>query len=152
MAAAVFGAAALTDLFDGMVARKTGTVTRFGKIADPLADRLLVLAVLAVLAYTGDVPLWAAIVVVARDVSMVAGYRAMQARGLSPEVSYLGKVSTAVLMVSLALLTLAAPGTGLSMLALGVFFTGMALSLLSAAVYARDALRDVRLAAEKGSS
>jgi len=143
LAAAAYGAAALTDLFDGMVARRTGTVTQFGRIADPLADRALVLVVLAVLVYTGEVPLWAAAVVIGRDVLMVVGYKIMQVRGFRPEVSYFGKIATAVVMVALALLILAAP------LALLFFYVGMALSVASGLAYVRDARRAVRAGREE---
>jgi CDP-diacylglycerol--glycerol-3-phosphate 3-phosphatidyltransferase len=140
VAAAVYGVAALTDLFDGLVARKTGTVTQFGRIADPLADRALVLSVLAVLVYTGDVPLWAASVVIGRDVLMVLGYKILQVKGLKPEVTYFGKVATAVVMIALALLILAAP------FALLFFYVGMALSVMSGLTYAWDAGRTIRAA------
>ncbi len=142
VAAAIYGAAALTDLFDGIVARKTGTVTQFGRIADPLADRALVLSVLAVLVYTGDVPLWAASVVIGRDVLMVVGYKILQLKGLKPEVTYFGKVATAVVMIALALLILAAP------FALLVFYVGMSLSVMSGLIYAWDAGRTIRAARE----
>lgn len=142
VAAAIYGAAALTDLLDGLVARKTGTVTQFGRIADPLADRALVLSVLGVLVYTGDVPLWAASVVICRDVLMVVGYKVLQVKGLKPEVTYFGKIATAVVMIALALLILAAP------LALLFFYLGMALSVVSGLAYVREAGRTIRATQE----
>jgi len=127
--AAVFGAAALTDLFDGLVARRTGTVTELGKVLDPVADRLLVLSVLVVLVLKGAVPLWVAALVIGRDLAMVLGYKVVEARGAAPSVSLLGKTSTAVLLVSMALLILRLPG------AIYVFYAGVILSLASALQY-----------------
>ena len=133
-AAALFGVAALTDLFDGMVARRTGSVTEFGKIADPLADRALILVILATLVYRGDLPLWAAATVVGRDAAMMIGYRLMQRRGDKPEVSLAGKAATAVLMISISLLVLELPGARLA------FYAGVMLSLGSGVLYAGSAL------------
>lgn len=127
---AVFGVAALTDLFDGIVARRTETVSGLGRFLDPLADRLLVVSVLVVLVLKQDVPLWAAAVAVSRDFALMLGYKIVQARGAKPSVSRLGKTSTAVLMVSLALLVLNLPG------AVYVFYAGMVLSLASGLQYA----------------
>lgn len=135
-AAAAFGVAALTDLFDGILARRTDTVTPFGKIADPLADRALILTVLVVLVLTGQLPLWAAAIVAARDFVMMFGYKLVQARGLTPEVSFLGKVSTTVLMVSIALVIVDIPG------GVYVFYAGMALSVASGVQYGRDAFAE----------
>lgn len=128
-AAAAFGAASLTDLFDGMVARRTGSVTEFGKIADPLVDRALIISVLIVLIVQGVVPLWAAALVIGRDVVMVLGYKMLQTKGAKLSVSFLGKVSTAVLMLSIVALILRVPA------AVYAFYFGVALSLLSAAQY-----------------
>lgn len=137
LAAAVFGVAALTDLFDGMLARRTGTVTQFGKIIDPLADRVLILTVLVVLVMLGAVPLWAVVVVASRDFAMVFGYKVAQAKGFTPEVSLLGKISTTALMLSIVLLILSAPG------AVAAFYVATALSVVSGAQYARDVIGEM---------
>lgn len=131
-AAALYGAAALTDLFDGMVARRTGTITRLGRVIDPLADRALVIVVLVVLVGFGDLPLWVAALVIARDLAMILGYRVLQVRGLSPEVSMIGKVATAVLMIGLAVVILDVVG------GIGVLYAGVALSVVSGLLYAKD--------------
>lgn len=140
VATAVFGAAALTDLFDGMIARKTGTVSDIGRMMDPLADRILVASVLALLVYTKELPLIAVLIVVMRDLALIVGYELLKAKGGRPEVSFLGKVSTATLMVAVALVMLGAPGGRV------VFYAGVALSIVSGVAYALGALR--RLAAE----
>lgn len=66
----VFGAASLSDMVDGYLARRSGTVSRLGKFLDPLADKLLVGAALFVLVDVHDFPLWAAVVIAVREVAV----------------------------------------------------------------------------------
>lgn len=64
---------ALTDKLDGTVARKYGTVTEWGKILDPLADKIGVAALAVVLLMLGDAPLWFVLILVGRDVVILLG-------------------------------------------------------------------------------
>ena len=75
-AALVFLAASLTDIFDGLIARKFNIVTNFGKFLDPLADKILITSVLVMLVYLQRVEPWIAIVIVCREIA-VTGLRAM---------------------------------------------------------------------------
>ncbi|MEX1177993.1 MAG: CDP-diacylglycerol--glycerol-3-phosphate 3-phosphatidyltransferase [Nitriliruptor sp.] len=59
--------AAATDSIDGWVARRFGGITRWGQLADPIADKLLIIGSLASLAYVGELPWWAVAVIVARE-------------------------------------------------------------------------------------
>lgn len=65
--------AALSDALDGLLARKLGYVTRFGSIADPLADKLLLLSCFAVLVYLAQLPLWLLALVIFRDIYIILG-------------------------------------------------------------------------------
>ena len=69
-AAAVFALAALTDFLDGYLARRDGLVTVFGKFLDPVADKLLVLTAMIMLAEKGLLPAWAAVVVAVRELAV----------------------------------------------------------------------------------
>lgn len=80
-ALAVFVFAAVTDSFDGWVARRYNGVTRWGQLADPLADKLLVLGTLASLALVGDVWWWAVVVILVREVA-ITGLRVRLVRRL----------------------------------------------------------------------
>lgn len=73
-AAIVFAAAAFTDFLDGYIARRQKLVTVFGKFADPVADKLLVLTAMICLTAQGRIPAWAVCVVAAREL-MVDGLR-----------------------------------------------------------------------------
>lgn len=64
----VFGVASISDFVDGYLARKHGTISRFGEFVDPLADKLLVGAALYVLVDTRGFPLWVALAIAAREI------------------------------------------------------------------------------------
>lgn len=94
LAAAVFALAALTDGFDGYIARSRGAITTFGKLMDPLADKLLVTAALVSLVSLDRLAAWVAMVIIAREFA-ITGLRAIAAeRGLVIAASWLGKVKT----------------------------------------------------------
>src|SRR5256886_5305464 len=67
LAAVVFALAAFTDGLDGYIARSRGSVTTFGKLADPLADKLLIIAPLILLVSLNRVAAWVAMVIIARE-------------------------------------------------------------------------------------
>src|SRR3954449_10642199 len=94
VAAAVFALAAISDGLDGYIARSRGSVTTFGKLMDPLADKLLVTAALVALVSLDRLAAWVAMVIIAREFA-VTGLRAIAAeRGIVISASWLGKVKT----------------------------------------------------------
>ena len=94
LAAIVFALAALTDTLDGYIARSRGAITTFGKLADPIADKLLVTAALVSLVSLDRCPAWVAMVIIAREFA-VTGLRGLAAeRGIVLQASWLGKVKT----------------------------------------------------------
>jgi CDP-diacylglycerol---glycerol-3-phosphate 3-phosphatidyltransferase len=96
LAAAVFALAALTDGLDGYIARSRDAETTFGKLMDPLADKLLIVAALVSLVSLGRLAAWVAMVIIAREVA-VTGLRAVAAeQGVVIAASWLGKVKTAL--------------------------------------------------------
>ena len=105
-AAAVFGIAALTDAADGHIARSRNMVTAFGRLADPLADKLLVGAALGSLVALDRLPLWIALVVLAREAGVTALRWHAARRGVTIAVSALGKAKTGVQMTSIVMLML----------------------------------------------
>ena len=74
LALVLFVTAAITDAVDGYLARKLGLVTNIGKLMDPLADKLLVCGALVAFVYTGAAPVWAVIIIIAREF-YVSGFR-----------------------------------------------------------------------------
>ena len=105
-AAAVFAAAALTDAADGHLARSRGLVTTFGRIADPLADKLLVGTALITLVAIDRLALWIALVIGIREAGVALLRWHAGRRGIVLHVSQLGKVKTCFQMTAIALLML----------------------------------------------
>jgi CDP-diacylglycerol--glycerol-3-phosphate 3-phosphatidyltransferase len=94
LAAGVFALAALTDGLDGYFARSRDSVTTFGKLMDPLADKLLITAALVSLVSLDRLAAWVAMVIIAREIA-VTGLRTIAAeRGIVIAASWLGKVKT----------------------------------------------------------
>lgn len=91
---AVFGAASLSDFVDGYIARRRGITSSFGEWADPLADKLLIGAALVVLVDLRSLPLWAALVIVAREVVVQVLRAAIVKRGGALPASAAGKLKT----------------------------------------------------------
>lgn len=113
----LFVIAACTDWVDGMVARKTNTVTRVGQVLDPLVDRfLLIFGVIAVFV-VGRIPLWVMVLVFSRDIVLgVLTLKINEDTGEPLAVLYVGKVATAFMMTAFAMLILnwpLVPGMGL---------------------------------------
>src|ERR671937_1192265 len=96
LAAIVFAVAAFTDGLDGYIARWRGSVTTFGKLMDPLADKLLIVAALVSLVSLDRLQAWVAMVIISRELA-VTGLRIVAAeRGVVIAASWLGKVKTAL--------------------------------------------------------
>ena len=103
---AVFGIASLTDLVDGHIARKYNQVTDLGKFLDPLADKVLVLAAMAVFCEWDMFPAWALMIVLVREFA-VSGLRMIASnKGQVIAAGWSGKVKTVVTMIGLCLMLL----------------------------------------------
>ncbi len=99
----VFILAFFTDTLDGYLARKNSQITNFGKIMDPLADKLLVTAALVCLTYKGLVSPWITVIILAREF-IVSGIRiAAAAEGKVIAASIWGKIKTIWQFIALSL-------------------------------------------------
>jgi CDP-diacylglycerol--glycerol-3-phosphate 3-phosphatidyltransferase len=136
-----FAAAAATDQLDGYLARRWQVESRFGKVADPLADRLMIGTAAILMLATGRIPLLAALVILGRDVLLVLGYPLLSPGGYELEVTFLGKLATWVLYAAVGLVLVTQEGTQWPLVLLWI---GIALSLAAGAQYALRAWRHVR--------
>ncbi|MCU0308496.1 MAG: CDP-alcohol phosphatidyltransferase family protein [Thermoleophilia bacterium] len=102
-AAVLFTLVALTDFVDGRLARRWDAESRFGRLADPLADRLLVGVGLAGLIILGRYPWPGPVIIIARDVLSVLAFVVLARRGVVLRVDMAGKVSSSLAMVATAL-------------------------------------------------
>jgi CDP-diacylglycerol--glycerol-3-phosphate 3-phosphatidyltransferase len=135
-----FAAAAATDQVDGYLARRWQVQSRFGTVADPLADRVMIGTAVVLLWATGRIPLVAAAVVLGRDLALVLGYKILAPRGLELEVTFLGKLATWILYAALCFVIVTREGTTWPLVLLWI---GVGLAVLAAAQYvlrARGAL------------
>lgn len=108
-ALAVFLAASFTDYLDGYLARKHDLITNFGKIMDPLADKVLVYSAFSCMVENGIVPSWMLIVILAREFT-VAGMRTVAAsEGIVIAAGTTGKIKTVLQMIAVPLLILNSP-------------------------------------------
>ena len=139
-AAIVFGVAGITDQIDGFLARRWHVESQFGKIADPLADRLMIDAAVILLWVEDRLPFVALVVILARDLLLVGGYKLVVPRGYDFEVNFLGTLATWVLYASLALTMVTRQGTDWP---LWLFWIGVSLALVAAAQYILKARREV---------
>ena len=106
VAAVVFAIASATDFVDGYLARAQGQVTTFGKVMDPIADKLLIIAALVALVSLDRLAAWVAMVIIAREVAVTVAR--MQASEVIPAASW-GKAKTAVQVLAIFFLILLDP-------------------------------------------
>ena len=147
--------AAITDFLDGMVARRTQTVSWLGKIMDPIMDRILLFTGVLGLLVKGEVPLWVVIYVIGRDVGLAFGASRLRKYSKRPlDVMFIGKLATACLMFGFCDLLLGwwpVPGLGVTAatwlpgftaasVPVGIFFVyvGIVFSAIATVIYLRD--------------
>ena len=144
--------ACITDMLDGRIARARNLVTNFGKFADPIADKLLVMSALVVLVASGRMPAWVCIVMLAREF-IISGLRLVAAgNGRVIAAGKLGKLKTVFQMSATIALMLLVPVTGKALLGrFGVvlanvlMYIATVLTIVSGAEYIlnnRDCIRE----------
>lgn len=137
-AAIVFAAAGVTDQLDGWLARRWHVESRFGTVADPLADRLMIDTAVILLWYHDRLPWPALALILVRDVVLVAGYKLIVPQGYELSVSFLGKAATWILYASLALMMVTSAGTDLPYV---LFWIGLALAMAAGVLYIVSVVR-----------
>lgn len=102
----IFVVAAFTDLLDGHIARKYNLITNFGKIMDPLADKILVYSAFCCMVENGLIPAWMLIVILSREF-IVGGMRTVAAsEGIVVAAGMSGKIKTVLQMIAVPMLLL----------------------------------------------
>ncbi len=158
----VYAIASCTDWVDGQLARRTGQVSKLGKLFDPLVDRFLLAAGVIAIVLLGRLPVWVLVYIIARDLLLLVEGRFMLARvGEVPPVVYLGKFATAFLMCGFCLLLLGFPqvpglgiagapawlpgfGTGPALLGIWFVYAGLVCSIAVFFVYQVNGWRLLR--------
>lgn len=143
-AAGIFIVGAITDWFDGWLARTLGQTSAFGAFLDPVADKLMVAAALIVLVRLGRVDVFVALVIIGREITISAlrEWMAQIGRSASVAVATLGKFKTAVQMTALPMLLYHKPlyGHDLQQYGTVLIYIAMVLTLWSMCYYLYRAL------------
>ncbi|OJG24006.1 CDP-diacylglycerol-glycerol-3-phosphate 3-phosphatidyltransferase [Enterococcus columbae DSM 7374 = ATCC 51263] len=106
IAAIVFALASFTDWLDGQIARARGLVTNFGKFADPLADKMLVMTAFIMLVALGKAPAWVIAIIVCRELAVTGLRLLLVEHGEVMAAAWPGKIKTATQMIAIILLLL----------------------------------------------
>jgi cardiolipin synthase len=139
LAAVLFAVIGWSDYLDGFLARLTGQYSRLGALLDPLVDRLLIVSGMVVCWHFNLLPRWAIAIVIARELFMLVASRYALSHGLEIQINWAGRLGVAPIA--------GAPFfamVGVHWLALIMLYVGMALGLLSAALYVRRGVREIR--------
>ena len=146
-ATVLFCAAAITDWFDGYLARKLNQTSAFGAFLDPVADKLMVAAALIVLVQLGRTDAIIATIIIGREITISALREWMAQIGAhkSVAVSMLGKVKTTAQMMSIPMLLFYAPVSGIDIVNAGTWliYIAAALTLWSMGYYMRMAWPEI---------
>lgn len=106
LAAIIFAVASFTDWLDGQIARARNLVTNFGKFADPLADKMLVMTAFIMLVALGKAPAWVIAIIVCRELAVTGLRLLLVEHGEVMAAAWPGKIKTATQMVAIILLLL----------------------------------------------
>ncbi|MFC1880921.1 CDP-diacylglycerol--glycerol-3-phosphate 3-phosphatidyltransferase [Thermodesulfobacteriota bacterium] len=122
IAAILFSLAAITDYFDGYIARKFGLVSNLGKVMDPVADKLLVSSAFIMLTALGWVPAWMVCIIIGREIAVTGLRNIIAEKGEDVSASSLGKYKTGFQIAAIIPLLIHYPFFGLDVQAVGRFF------------------------------
>lgn len=129
VAMAIFALASLTDMLDGKIARKYNLITNFGKLMDPLADKILTAAAMVCLVELGDLAAWIVVIILFREYA-ITGLRSVAAsENIVVAANIWGKVKTVCQMFALMLLMLKPQIMALCGINLGLWLMYVALIL-----------------------
>lgn len=143
LAASIFVIAFISDLLDGMLARRLDSISEFGKVIDPLADKIFVGVVVITMAIYGIIPFWFLAIIIARDLIIVtAGIYAKRKLGVVLPSNYPGKAAVLTISVTIFLIVCGVSGElivvleylSIALMIVSLFLYGNRLSGLLAAV------------------
>ena len=138
MAWGVFALAAVTDHYDGRIARQRGLITDFGKLADPIADKALIGSALIGLSVLGELPWWVTIVILARELGITVLRFWVLQHGVIP-ASRGGQLKTLLQAIAIGLFILPLPGP-LHWLAIAVMAAALVATVVTGVDYVWQAL------------
>ena len=141
LALIVFTISALTDIADGFIARKFNLVSNFGKLMDPLADKLTQIATLTSLVIIHIIPIWILIIVISKEFIMICGASFLYGKDVVVYSKWYGKLSTVLLYIAIvfSLLTKQFELTGIwEYIDLALFTLAIIMTLFALVMYIKD--------------
>ena len=129
VSALLFSLAAITDYLDGFLARRNGLESTFGKIMDPVADKLLVSCSFIMMAALQWIPAWIVCVIIGREIAVTGLRNIIAGQGEDVSASNLGKYKTGFQIAAIIPLLLHYPYMGIDFHVIGMFFLWGALAL-----------------------
>jgi CDP-diacylglycerol--glycerol-3-phosphate 3-phosphatidyltransferase len=141
----IFTVAVITDRFDGALARSYGMVTEFGKLADPIADKMLIGAALIGLSMLGDLPWWVTVVILVRELGITVLRLVVLRHGVIP-AGRGGKLKTLVQAVAIGLFVLPLHNWPAAWLTVAwvIMWAAIVLTVITGLDYVVSAIRDSR--------
>ncbi len=144
LAVVLFAVIGWSDYLDGFLARLTGQYSRLGALLDPLVDRLLIVSGMVVCWHFNLLPRWAIAIVIGRELFMLAASRYALSRGIEIQINWPGRLGVAPI-AGAPFFAMA----GVHWLALVMLYVGMALGILSAALYVRRGRHEINARKER---
>ncbi|UCD89825.1 MAG: CDP-diacylglycerol--glycerol-3-phosphate 3-phosphatidyltransferase [Desulfobacterales bacterium] len=129
VAALFFSIAAITDFLDGFLARQKGLISNFGKVMDPIADKLLVSSAFIMLASLGWIPSWIVCIIIGREIAVTGLRNIVAQKGKDVSASSLGKYKTGFQIAAIIPLIIHFPYFTIDFHAIGAIFLWVALIL-----------------------
>ena len=148
LALGVYALAALTDALDGYLARKLKQITAFGKLVDPVADKLMLLTMLGCLASTGQVPWWLLGGLIVKELYLMIGSLLLLRRKIVVQANMFGKVATFLGVAAILCLYPWHDIAALTTAGRVLLVISLALAVWSVVAYTVSALRVVRQGSE----
>lgn len=136
-----FTVSGLTDIADGFIARKFNLISNFGKLMDPLADKLTQIATLTSLVFTNIIPIWILIIVLAKEFIMIVGASFLYGKDVVVYSKWYGKLATVLFYVAIvvSLLLKQFELTGIwENLDLGLYTLALLTTIFSLIMYVKD--------------
>lgn len=131
IALVIFILASITDMLDGKIARKYNLVTNFGKIMDPLADKILVYAAFCLMVADGTIPAWTLVIILFREF-LVAGVRTVAAsEGIVIAADMAGKIKTVLQMFAVCVLIIRPYHMILGYIGYALFYAALVMTVYS---------------------
>lgn len=128
----------LTDILDGTIARKFNFITNFGKLIDPLADKITQLSILWTLVTKNIIPLWILVIVLLKEATMVAGASFLYGKELVVSSKWYGKAATVLFYLAIVLSMIFKDLQIQNSIDLIIYYVAVAMTLFSLIMYFRE--------------